>query len=137
MKTALTVSALAIAATATVACSPVGMDGDAPIRSEASTTTTREWTPTQTYEPVTFSPFDGDDGFYLVGQDIEPGTYKLTSTRVNRTGYVALCADYACQITMGDGGLLYNDAYENITYVEVTPDIFAVKSSGSIWTAVK
>ena len=93
VKRAALAAAAVLATIAVTACEPVAetdsFTSDRPARTNRVTT---EWTPPPApkTDPYTTS------GTWLVPSEIAPGTYKVTPT--DSTGYVATCADLACEI---------------------------------------
>lgn len=67
------------------------------------------------------------DGIYLVGYDIEPGTYKVEVTdETTGMGYVQRSRSLA----MGMDDIIANDIVQGSSYVEVAADDFALNLQG-------
>lgn len=68
-----------------------------------------------------------EDGIYLVGVDLEAGTYKVEVTDdIMNMGYVERLSD----VSMDMDDIIANDLYENKGYVEVKSSDFAVGLQG-------
>ena len=69
-----------------------------------------------------------DGGIYLVGYDIQPGTYKavVIDERMNM-GYV----ERARNVSMGMGDIIANDIIQGQGYVKVKKTDFAIKVQGA------
>lgn len=69
-----------------------------------------------------------EDGIYLVGVDIAPGTYKVevTDTTTNM-GYVERQSDVSMEL----GDVIANEIFQNQGYVEIKSTDFSVKVQGA------
>jgi hypothetical protein len=74
-----------------------------------------------------------EDGIYLVGVDIAPGTYKveITDTTMNM-GYVERQSD----VSMEFGDIITNEIFQGQGYVEIKSSDFSVKVQGATLTKV-
>jgi RNA polymerase subunit RPABC4/transcription elongation factor Spt4 len=69
-----------------------------------------------------------EDGIYLVGIDIEPGTYKVeVIDTVTGMGYVERLSD----VSMEMNDIIANEIFQNQGYVEVAEGDFAVSIQGA------
>jgi len=68
------------------------------------------------------------DGIYLVGYDINPGTYKVevTDTSMNM-GYVERTKD----VSMDMDAIIANEIYQGPGYIEVKESDFAIRVQGA------
>jgi len=74
-----------------------------------------------------------EDGIYLVGVDIAPGTYKVevTDTTMNM-GYVERQSD----VSMEFGDIIANEIFQGQGYVEIMSSDFSIKVQGAKLTKV-
>lgn len=67
------------------------------------------------------------DGIYLIGYDLEPGTYKVVlSDNSMGLGYV----ERARSVAMGVDDIIANDAFQGPGYVKIEKGDFAIKLQG-------
>lgn len=68
-----------------------------------------------------------EDGIYLVGYDVAPGTYKVEVTdTITSMGYV----QRSRSVAMGFEDIIANDIIQGPSYVEIMEDDFAVQLQG-------
>lgn len=90
--------------------------------------------PTATMDPLT------NNGTYLVGSEIEPGTYRVepaTGTFSSGIGYWARCADVSCSLqgTGGvTGGILDNATVDGPSFLVIEPTDTAVQLQDVVLT---
>jgi hypothetical protein len=99
-------------------------EGDAYVKIQAATLY-----PEDTIETNIRDVFE--DGIYLVGVDIAPGTYKVevTDTTTNM-GYVERQSD----VSMGFDDIIANEIFQGQGYVEIMSSDFSVKVQGATLT---
>jgi len=128
----------AAAAVVLTGCSPISTVGspvrssdakatsalDASLPGEKSTSPTLESTsPTLESNPV--DPYKSS-GTWLVPEEIAPGTYRVSLSSPQRSGYTAVCADYACR---PGPEMIGNDIHDGPGVLVVPPGAVAVELS--------
>ena len=125
---------IATAAAATVVltgCSPISTVGspdrssdsratsalDASLPGEKSTSPTLESNPVDPYK---------SSGTWLVPEEIAPGNYRVILSSPRRSGYTAVCADFACR---PGPGMIGNDIHDGPGVLVVPPEAVAVELS--------
>ena len=122
----------AAAAVVLTGCSPISTIGSTAKSSSRSTVTpTQAASPTLEADPgliigtLEADPVDpySSTGTWLVPEEIAPGTYRVTLLS-NRSGYTAVCADFACR---PGPGMIGNDIHDGPGVLVVPPDAVAVE----------
>ena len=117
---------IATAAAATVVltgCSPISTIGSTAKSSGRSTVTpTQAASPTLEADPT--DPYSST-GTWLVPEEIAPGTYRVIPLS-SRSGYTAVCADFACR---PGPGMIGNDIHDGPGVLVVPPEAVAVELS--------
>lgn len=69
-----------------------------------------------------------EDGIFMIGVDIAPGTYKVEVTDTNMNmGYVERQSDVSMEL----GDVIANEIFQNQGYVEIKASDFSVKVQGA------
>jgi hypothetical protein len=116
----------AAAAVVLTGCSPISTIGSTAKSSSRSTVTLTQPVPTRAASPtLEADPTDpySSTGTWLVPEEIAPGTYRVTLLS-NRSGYTAVCADFACR---PGPGMIGNDIHDGPGVLVVPPDAVAVE----------
>lgn len=83
--------------------------------------------PAPSADPLTTS------GTWLVGEEIQPGSYKVIPNGPSGMGYIARCSAAACSMQGNGGGvlgdILENKAVQGPAYIDILPTDVAVQTS--------